>query len=307
MLEATLRGDLAALYRAQRRKVELVPVAFRFYYLAVATSALNRPRETVDLLLAIDPTAPGLRNLSHYWVLLTGARHTLQDYEQELDDAGRGRRQWPDNLAVLECEARALAALGRIDEAFTRIREGATLPPDPTRTPGQLMESMSLELRAHGEHAASCAVLEDAAAWYAGRPSAESAGPAVRHALARIHSALGHWEEAGGLLERLAAEDPANVDYQGGMGVAAARLGREADAQRVEDLLRDMPPRHLFGAQTLWRARLAAVRGDARSALRLLREALAQGQPFGLWLHTDPDLESLCDEAAFRELLAPKG
>jgi hypothetical protein len=32
--------------------------------------------------------------------------------------------------------------------------------------------------------------------------------------------------------------------------------------------------------------------GQRDQAQHLLREALAQGQPYGLWLHTDPDLEA---------------
>ena len=64
VLESSLRGDRAGVYRGQLRKAEIVPVAFRFYYLAVAAFTLNRPQETIDLLLAIDPMAPGLRDLS---------------------------------------------------------------------------------------------------------------------------------------------------------------------------------------------------------------------------------------------------
>jgi hypothetical protein len=69
-LEACLRGDLAGLYRGQRRKMELVPVAFRMYYLAQAAALLNRPRETITLLEGTDPAEPGLRDMTYYWETL---------------------------------------------------------------------------------------------------------------------------------------------------------------------------------------------------------------------------------------------
>jgi tetratricopeptide (TPR) repeat protein len=306
VLEGNLRGDRAALYRGQLRKVELVPVAFRFYYLAVAAFTLNRPHETIDLLLAIDPMAPGVRYLSHYWVILTGARHALGDHEAELEDARRGRRLMPDSLAVLECEARALAALGRIDEVAARLREGATLPPDPTRITGQLMERIALELGAHGQEVAARAVLDDAVGWYRARSDAEAARTAIREGLARVLYAAREWDRARAAFEDLLHEFPDRVDCRGYLAVVAARQGRREDAVRFEAGLSAMDPRYRFGLTTLWRARIQSLLGS-NTALGLLRDALAQGQPFGLWLHVDPSFEALRRDAAFRELLEPKG
>ena len=306
VLKACLRGDFAELYRSQRRKMELVPVAFRFYYLAVAAFALNRPRETLDLLRATNPTAPGLRDLTHYWGLLTGARHALGDHDTELDDARRGRSQLPDSLVTLECEAVALAALGRIDAVAARLREGATLPPDPTRTPGQLMQNLGAELRAHGHDDAARAALEESLKWYLARSPDDAAKPQTRSGLAASRYAAGQWDEAHVVFARLHQEFPLNVDYLGYLGLVAARQGRHADARRIEGQLRDMTQPYLFGSQTRWRARILALLRD-EAALGLLREAISQGQAFGLWLHVDPDFEHLRGDGAFRELLEPKG
>ncbi len=306
VLESSLRGDRAGVYRGQLRKAEIVPVAFRFYYLAVAAFTLNRPQETIDLLLAIDPMAPGLRDLSYYWVLLTGARHTLGDHAAELEDARRGRRLIPDSLAVLECEARALASLGRFDEMAARLREGATLPPDPTRTTGQLMEGMALELRAHGHDAIARAVVEDAIDWYRARSEAEAHRPVIRDGLARALYAAGEWELARRLFQGLVVEFPDRVDWQGCLGVVAARQGRREDALARDAWLSATDPRYRFGAAALWRARIQSLLCGG-AALGLLRDAFAQGQPFGLWLHADSDFEPLRSDGAFLELLAPKG
>jgi hypothetical protein len=53
------------------------------------------------------------------------------------------------------------------------------------------------------------------------------------------------------------------------------------------------------------RARLAAQLGDRDSAISLLRRSLAEGNPFGIGIHRDIDLEPLRDVPSFQELIAP--
>jgi tetratricopeptide (TPR) repeat protein len=305
VLEASLRGDLAGLYRGQRRKMELVPVAFRLYYVARAALMLNRPRETVDLLLATDPAVPGLRDMTQYWELLAGARHLLREHDRELEDARRGRRQMPDSPVTLECEARALAALGRVDDVAARLRECTVLPREP-RTAGQVMESVAAELRAHGQESAARAALEQALAWYLGRPPGEAGSEATRSGRARVEYGLGRWAEACEAFEALRQGHPDGIDYLGYLGLVAARQGRHDDARQLAAQLRDLDRPHVFGEETLWRARIAALLGED-AALGLLRDAISQGQGFGTWLHVDFDLEPLRGDSAFRELLEPKG
>ncbi len=304
--EACLRGDLASLYRGQRRKMELVPVAFRLFYFAQAAYQLNRPLETVEWLLATDPMAPGLRDMGHYWELLTSARHLLGQHDQELDDAVRGRRQLPDSLVTLECEARALAALGRVDDVAARLRQSTTLPPDPARTPGTVMANVAAELRAHGKAGAALAAIEQARKWYIGRPGREKRLDAVRYELAKVEYEGGCSDDAGEILKALSDAEPDHVDYRGWLGVVAARQGRNEEARRVAAWLHELERPYLFGRQTLWRARIAALLGDD-DALGLLRDAIAQGRGLGTWLHTEIDFESLRADPAFRELLTPQG
>ena len=52
---------------------------------------------------------------------------------------------------------------------------------------------------------------------------------------------------------------------------------------------------------------IAAVRGQREQAVDLIREALAQGFSWNIWVHREPDFESLRDFAPFQELLRPKG
>jgi hypothetical protein len=118
---------------------------------------------------------------------------------------------------------------------------------------------------------------------------------------------LGRWDEARALLEGLQKEFPEGVAHLGRLGIVAARQGRTQDAQQIATALRDIERPYLRGIHTLWRARVAAVLGERENALSLLRESLAQGQPFGPWLHIDDGFESIRSEPAFRELLEPKG
>jgi tetratricopeptide (TPR) repeat protein len=305
-LESTLRGDLAGLYRSQRRKMELVPVAFRLYYLARAALGLNRPRETVELLLDTDPTTPGLREMTTYWEALTGARHMLGEHDRELDDARRGRRQHPDRLGAIYCEARALAALGRVDEVAVRLREATSLPPDPEWTAGRLMEAVAAELRGHGHAEAARAAVRQAQEWYLSRPPADASSEANRYGLARARYAAGRWADALPLFEDLHREHSDSLDYLGYVGLIAARQNRREDAQRIAVQLRDLDRPYLFGGQILWYARISALLGDP-AALSRLRDAFSQGQWFGTWLHVDMDFEPLHADPAFRELLEPKG
>ena len=58
---------------------------------------------------------------------------------------------------------------------------------------------------------------------------------------------------------------------------------------------------------TYARARIAALLGRRQRAVDLLRDALAQGYPFGVGLHNDPDFEPLRDYGPFLALVRPLG
>jgi tetratricopeptide (TPR) repeat protein len=307
-IEALTRGDRTAAYRASRRLTELAPAwAGMRYQAGYDAQRLNRPREAIEWLLKIDVAAPEIADWVSYWGVLTSARHMLQDHSRELDDAGRGRRQYPGNSVTLLYEVRALAALGRVAEVEARVREASSMKTSGGTTPGSVIRAAGEELRAHGHAEPSRAALEQAAAWFRGRPAAEAATPAIRGGLARTLYWAGRFEEAQALYEGLGKDVPDNTAYLGYRGVLAGRQGRREDAQRIAAELRDLTRPNLFGEHTLWRARIAAVLNQRDEALALLREAFAQGQVFGVWLHADIAFEGLRGDPAFKELAEPKG
>jgi DNA-binding SARP family transcriptional activator/TolB-like protein len=300
---AELSGDRGTALRAARRMAELAPGSqFIIGHAAQAVWA-NRPREAADALRRLDPKlglVPGHARED----FLTVARHMLGEHRLELQGARQARLQHPE-LRTVAREVRALAALGRVDEVERLLRESLSLPPHAGWTSGEVLRNAAAELRAHGHGDAAARAFEQALAWYESRPAEER----PRHRLGAAHTLYEaeRWDEARSLFEELATEQPQNVHVLGRLGTLAARRGERAEAERISTRLSSSSRLYLRGAHTLWRARIAAQLGEREQALHLLREAFTQGHPYGLWLHTDPDLGPLRDLSAFRELVRPKG
>jgi hypothetical protein len=88
--------------------------------------------------------------------------------------------------------------------------------------------------------------------------------------------------------------------------VCAARLGAAARARAADAYLQQLSDPHLLGYHTFWRARIAAALGGQQEAVALLRDAFAQGAPYGLHLHCNPDLELLREYPPCQALVRPK-
>jgi hypothetical protein len=109
------------------------------------------------------------------------------------------------------------------------------------------------------------------------------------------------------VLAALAEDWPEDIALQGRLGTIAALRGDRREAEQISARLARMDRPYMLGANTLWRARIAALLGDADGAVDLLRDAFAQGRTDWIALHTDPDLTSLRGHQRFRELLRAKG
>jgi tetratricopeptide (TPR) repeat protein len=264
-----------------------------------------------------------MRDYPPYWEVLTQAHHQLGSYQAELDAALRGRGLHPGHVPVRYAEARALAALGRSDDATRRLDAVLDLPPDPIYTSGELMWLLGRELRAHGQESAALAMFARALGWYDARPGAEHASAAVRGRRAEALYATGRSDEARRLFEQLAAERPGEpnpggdkgslglarlgeVDYQGYLGALAARRGNRAAALAADSALAVWRGRYLLGRHSYWRARIAALLGERERSIALLRQALQEGRTY-LVVHAEADFFGLTDLPAFQELVSPKG
>jgi serine/threonine protein kinase/tetratricopeptide (TPR) repeat protein len=304
LVKGWLTGDLARSLDAMRQLSRLAPGTLFAYQWGLEACSSNRPRECIEALSTIDPEAPWWRGWPFYWNVLTSAYHMLGEHERELDAALKGRKQYPSFLGTLNCEIRALAALGRIEEVKKCLDESLSFPLQSS-TPGASMRIAAEELRAHGHADAALSILDRAIQWYRARPPEEA--HKLREGLASTLYDAHRWEEARTLYETLARESPEDMDLQGTLGLLAARQGDREKAIKISEWLLNLKKPYLLGGPTYTRACIAAVLGERDQAAALLRDSFLQGVRMNVSLHTDPDFESLWDYPPFQELMKPKG
>jgi tetratricopeptide (TPR) repeat protein len=263
---------------------------------------VNRPAEAVEVLSAAD-----LSSTYFQWLALMEAHHLLGDYRLELREARRGKAGYPGRLRMLDAELRALAALGRIDEAERALDESFLMPAEDFFTPPMLMANLAAELRAHGHRQAASRTAERAVSWLRSRPEDESRTWAHRHDLALAYYHGERWEEARTAFTELALERPDHFGVHGYLGALAARRNDRAEALAISEGLSGMVAPRAFGADVYCQARIASLLGDQERAVALLREAWGRGLPYSVHLHRDIDLEPLRGYPPFEEFMRPKG
>ncbi|UCE40659.1 MAG: hypothetical protein JSV17_14600, partial [Candidatus Aminicenantes bacterium] len=284
------------------------PIKYTIGHMALS---LNRPQVTVDTYAKKDFQvwlSLWTGRAAGSWVFehLTCAHHMLGNYKQELKEARRGLKYYPNMLSLRRHEVRALAALGRVDEVNKIIDDSLTIT-SQAGTSGDVMLEAAQELRAQRHLEAYKEVSARAVDWYRAKLSTKEATENKRYDLARALYVAEQWEESQALIEELAGEKPENIDYRGYLGTLAARRGDREEAYRISTELESIDRPYMFGNHTYWRALVASQLGDLEQAVELLREAFAQGRGYGVYLHRDMDLEPLREYPPFQELLRPKG
>jgi len=303
--DAQAQGDWSAALAAARAGAELVPYGTLHHALVITLMEVNRPLEALAVsedLLANNPMAERwyAGPVNHARIL-----HALGDHERELEVV----REAYDEIAadrrfLMESEGRALAALGREDELGGIVAEIAATPPDVGIDPGEVLLTIAGEARAHGLPRTRNLALERALAWWREQPDAYRESDRGRALQGRLLCIAERWGEAGEVFRALPG-DSAHVDVFGYQGVTAAHVGEVSEARSRAGALASLGP--MVGRTTLWRARIAASTGERDEAVELLRRAFAQGVAFGLWVHVDPELESLRGYPPYEEVVRPKG
>jgi tetratricopeptide (TPR) repeat protein len=294
-LAAGLRGDRAAALQAARARGSAIDVA-------VEALRSNRPHESITILSDVDDLSP----FYFQWQTLMEALHMVGDYSSELTQTRRARDAYPDRLMMLNSELRALAALGRLDEVERGLGESLLLPGEGPVAAAGVMGDVALELRAHGFRDASHRATERAVRWFRSRPADEASTMRNRTGLALALYRAERWDEAEALFREVAAEAPRDVLVHGYLGVLAARRGDREEALRISDRLEGLADPYDHGRDRYVQATIAAQLGDLDRAMVLLRDAYARGRPFGIFLHSDMDLEPLRAFPPFREFIEPK-
>jgi tetratricopeptide (TPR) repeat protein len=303
---ANRRDDHAAAYNAASRMLESAPgsvVALK--ELAWAARRDDRPREAIELYERLGLERGLLRDDREYWRGLSSAAHRVGDYRRELRYARTAQQLFPElfpeRQGFIVREARALAALGQVEEAERlRDQQGEILQ-------GATLYDIALELRAHGHEAASRRTLERALEFVRSLPGAEQEHPSQRLLVANVLFSLGREAEARPIYERLTNEDPDPAwQAQGRLGVIAAHAGDPETARQIyAGLLADT----ILLAQRdanlpLARAAVAAALGDRSAAVMHARQV--SGGVRWEMLHVRPEMESLRGYAPFERLMRPK-
>jgi tetratricopeptide (TPR) repeat protein len=306
-VRAMLSGDNRQYLRKARELAEYAKTATWQYVEAIGCLENNYPAEAVQVLERSDPDRGRFGKWLPYWAVLTEAHHMIGAHKAELSAARLGRERHPDEVDAIAYEVRALAALGRVEEVKDVLDAVLALPPDATWGHAAPAAEAAQEYRTHGRHGAAREVFDLAIDRL--RMHTPDTSRVTEHQFALGSTLYGaeRWREAHELFVELAARSPDDTRFQGYLGVLQARLGNRDAALQISDELAALDLPYGRGENALWRSRIAAVLGDRQQAVELLRSAINQGTYFGVWLHRDPDFESLLDYPPFQELVRPKG
>ena len=280
--------------------------------LAVIHTALlaNRPQVALDTFRHFhrDPMLPSNAYKIAYFDA-ADAHHRLGQYDQELLVL---RTLWDEHPRFYgtnwfrEPEARALAALGRIDECRRVVAKALTEPAYGPTHHGEMMVGVAQALHAHGHEAASLQMAQRALDWFYNTEfEAHSIGRAQASSVCAL-SLLGHHEEAFRLATSMLADQPASWQIQAVVGIEAAWIGDRLTAEEMSQRLEEVDAPFTMGWPSYHRAAIAAQLGEPDNAIRLLRQAIARGFKAYAWLHIDIDLDPLRDNPEFKEILRPK-
>jgi predicted Ser/Thr protein kinase/tetratricopeptide (TPR) repeat protein len=325
-VRANFIGNLEEGYSSARDIMKLAPGnLWDAMNLALAASWSNHPREAVEAFRTVRTEFVPSKPFGAYFLMeWTGALHLLGKHEEELKEARWGSGIYPHILNVHAYEARALVALGRMDEMEKLIEDILTIPSEwaypscclPRATPAYVMLVSAEELRAHGHREDSLKMASRAGDWYRSRTGEEARLEDTRSGLGDALYQAERWEEARVVFAALAAGHPGNIFYKGRLGALAARRGDRATAQRIAEELRRLETPYLFGNQTFRSARILALLGEKEGAVALLRESVAQGAGngelpdlygYGFVYRHSMDLEPLHGFPPFEDLIKPKG
>ena len=262
----------------------------------------NHPSEAVAAMERLDPDQH--RNDRRYWGNRLVPYHLLGNYELELSTVNQALQYMPDNWEFIAMKARAMVALGRLDEIRPLLDRIKSVPLNAAQagTPPAFMRIIARELHVHGHPNEARALSDSVLAWYRARPP--STDPAVREDLANALYDAGRWEQAGKEVRQLLRADPTNFELRSLAGAVAARLRDRRTVDRTDAWLASFKTPYLNGHTKFERARLAAILGDRERANDLFLQALDDGFAIlqGVGPHNDPDFDSIRDMSAYQLL-----
>jgi len=307
-ISGVLFGDWNKALNVARESVEHTHDFSWAYALGLDAYCLNRPQEAIEALESIDPEKGWIRTWSYYWFMLASAYHSLGNHEREMTVVTKGRQIFPIALNLLDAEIQALAATGRTDEVMKRLMDGTAIKPQAhweiVWNAGVLMQTAGEEFRVHGHEEKALKCFDQSVSWYKGR-NAEEMMP-LRFDYAQALAKSRQYDSAANLMIQLVAEKPDSIDYQGWLGIIAAKHGDHVLAAKVFQWLQDLKRPYMLGSNTYYQACIAASLGEKDRAVELLKKSFQQGRQFWINIHRDFAFETLWDYPLYIELMKPK-
>lgn len=303
---ALMAGDHPGALRAVRLVAAEEPASKAVYNHALQAMQAGHLDEAEHALEMLPHRGGPMRGWVSYWDLLGSIHHLRSDYPAELEAGREARRANPQRIFARVPSVRAFAAEGKTEEIESLLREAKQLPADPSASEATLLREAAEELHAHGHRAEAIRYWERSLLWASAHPPRAEERSASQFRRSETLYALGRYAEAIIIADSMMADPGASVDQTGLRAVLAARLRDRNLAGDLDRKLAAALRTYSFGVPTVWQARIAAVLGQRDSAVALLRAAFAEGREYDLWLHRDPDLESLRGYPPFEALARPK-
>jgi hypothetical protein len=272
-------------------------------YRAILAHQLNRPAEVVGA------AEPVMRFIPRTWIgwrrsgeaALLEAYRALGEHDKLLALARHVRRDSPGDTVAFVNEARALAALGRLDELDSLVEECRSTVGGEC-DPAKVQVEASYYLAAYGHRQQSLVYGGRAADEYGAMSEPRRQSEAIYYLYAL--RAAERWDVFGAFAADSAEARPGSAEepwLRSCVGMAAAHRGdRDTATDILERLEADGHHRQA--------AYVPAHLGDRQHAVELLRLSLAQ--PPGSYhslVEWDLDLQPLWDYPPFQDLVRPKG
>lgn len=279
-VRAALTGDAPEAYAAMRRLAEVGPGSRAPYNVGLLALSMNRPLDALDALLGADPDHGELRGWAQYWTQLAHAHHLVGDFEAEARAAAEMRRRYPERRVALVLEVRARSAQGDLAEVDRLLDLAETMSPDTYWSAGAAAVVGAEAARAHGQEGWE-ALLSRAERWLEAQRALQPDDTRYLYWLASVDFDSRRWEQARDRFGELRRRVPSSATYRGMYALAAAHAGDVDDAEAaLREPFEDDP-----GAYAAYRARLAALGGDADATATLLGRAFERGVSGWPWVH----------------------
>ena len=321
---ARCRGRNDEMLRLTLERADLEP-GDAAAQMSAAAAALwaNRPKRALELYRRVNPATDlaWSTDTTHlaYWAGIAEAFHMLGEHREELATTDRLPPGAP--LDRVWMRASGFAALSRPEAALALIDSSLSLPvetesniglapytdgrPEYTMTPGWVANWVSRELAVHGDTVAARQAAMRAVAWYRSRPPDERSTPEERLVATWSLEMLGAYPEAERIARGLVADDSTNVDFRGELAGLAVERGEMALADSLDRWLAAQPVARVSWSASVYRARVAALRGRSDDAVARARDAMDEGA-WPRWFHEEPALVSLQERPDYAALMSPK-